>query len=731
VKSIGARCTKEGSGASSASARPTLWRAVLWLHGGLVALLCLHILLILFWGGYQTHILGIPVWGFDLAPPVIALSLLILARYPLRRRRLRLDAFAGHEAIALLTFALIVYLSNGSVQAIGDTLPARYLPLSLLREGNFDLDEFDFLYRETAPPYFLSHVGGHYVSNYPVGAALLALPVYVPSALGYVAANSWFVEQIEKLAAALIVALSAALIFLVARQLGSHGLAVVVAIVYALGSSSLSTSSQALWQHGASQLTITASLYCLVRGRDRLGWVALAGFPLAFSVICRPADALLVLPIGLYALIYHPRSFPGFLACGLPPVAFHVWYTWAYFGDPLHTQFSLADAGNWSTPIWTGLAGILFSPARGLFVYSPVFILSILGAATAWRRGGDPLLRAVSLGVVLSIALYSRWIMWWGGHSYGPRLLADLSPALALLLCPLERWLARPWARALLGVLLAWSIFAHGAGAFWQDGRWNGVPNIDHYPSRLWSWTDNPLANTMIDLSARVAAALHIRPTSGSKPALVVPSYEITQGPPAVTRPGKAIALTVRATNKGKAIWTSSADRGQIMLGWRWVAQFQPAPPPSVLPLSHDVFPRRSYEFPLVLSAPLEKGVYALEIGLVSMTRKRVAWIASDPRDQLRFDVTVEPPRPARITSLLGPASISSPVPPRDGAPSPEAVIMLNRSQFAIGTDLTLDVEVINPLGSPKRGLYIGALLPDGRSAVLHGSGEDDCTRSS
>jgi hypothetical protein len=628
---------------------------VLWLHGGLVALVSLHILLVLFWGGPRYRILGISIHGANLGFSVIALMVLILAAYPIRHRRFRIDVFAGHEAIALGALSLMVYLANGSVQGAGDTVPARYLPLSLLREGNFDLDEFDFLYRQTPLPYFLSHVGGHYVSSYPVGAALVALPVYVPSALGPVAGHSPFVEQLEKLSAALIVAVSVALIFLVARRLASPRFALVVALVYALGSSSLSTSSQALWQHGPSQLAIIASLYCMVRGRDRPWWVALAGFPLAFSVICRPTDVLLALVVGLYVLIYHWRSFVGFVACGLPPVAFHFWYVWTYFGDPLHTQFPL-DSGIWSTPIWTGLSGILFSPARGLLVYSPVFIVSILGTAMAWRRGGDPLLRAVSIGAVISIVLYSRWIMWWGGHSYGPRLLADLSPTLALLLCPLERWLARSWARALLGVLLTWSVLAHAAGAFWQDGRWNGYPDINQYPGRLWSLTDNPLTNTTTDLSARIVAALGIHPTSRSDPSRVVPLYEVVQRPPAVITRGAAITLNVRAVNTGQAIWISSADQGQIMLGWRWVEDSQPASALSLVPLTHDVFPRRTYEFPLVLPTPMERGVYVLEVGLVSVTRNQVRWIGGDPRNVLSFQVAVAAaPPPSRTSPAQAP----------------------------------------------------------------------------
>ena len=46
----------------------------------------------------------------------------------------------------LFLVVLLVYVANGRSIGAGDTLPARYLPFSLLRERNFDLDEFPVLY---------------------------------------------------------------------------------------------------------------------------------------------------------------------------------------------------------------------------------------------------------------------------------------------------------------------------------------------------------------------------------------------------------------------------------------------------------------------------------------------------------------------------------------------------------------------------------------------------------
>ena len=59
------------------------------------------------------------------------------------------------------------------------------------------------------------------------------------------------------------------------------------------------------------------------------------------------------------------------------------------------------------------------TPGRGLFVYSPVLLLSIVGGILVWRRG-PAAFRALSLGPPLVVLLVGKWFLWWGGHSWGP-----------------------------------------------------------------------------------------------------------------------------------------------------------------------------------------------------------------------------------------------------------------------------------------------------------------------
>jgi len=296
-----------------------------------------------------------------------------------------------------------------------------------------------------------------------------------------------------------------------------------------------------------------------------------------------------------------------------------------------------------SIPFWECLSGVLLSPGRGLLIYSPIFLLSVLGIGLAWRRNGDTLLRYLSVGVLFTILFYGKWRVWWGGWTYGPRILADLTPILALLLYPLKDLLKRSRGlKAVFIIFAVWSIAAHSIGAFWDDGEWNRSPNVDRFPQRLWSWSDNQLVNPLREAFSRGVIAL--RPTSQTAPELLSASYRMNLPPSVTTAAVKPIGLSLEATNVGQAVWLASSpsDKGVVRLGWRWLkgGQLIPEAAEGREGLRHDVFPRQSYEFHFSIDPPQQPGTYLLEIGLVN---EHVRWFSALGVPPIRLTVRVEP----------------------------------------------------------------------------------------
>ncbi len=400
------------------------------------------------------------------------------------------------EAFAVFAVALGGYLANGRTIGSGDTLPNRYLPIAIVRDHTLALDGFPFLH-DSPDAYWAVRDRGRWLSFYPVSAAILAVPVYLPALLAGEPSGSALWETLEKRAAAVLVALSAAIFFAAVRRVTTPGTALLATLAYAFGSSNLSVASQGLWQHGPAELGLCAALYCFVRGREDERWIARAGLPLALAVVSRPNAVPLAVPLGVLVVLRHPRSLPKFVAFALPPLVFHLAYNVHYHGDPLWSQFPPFHGFRWWGKPARTIPGLLVSPGRGLFVYSPIFVFSAAAMIVAWRRGGDELLRALSIGMLLGLALLAPWSNWWGGATYGPRLLCDFVPFLAFALHPWSQRLGENApARIALALALLASVAAHAVGAFWDDGSWNaGPPFVDRAPHRLWSWTDNALVN--------------------------------------------------------------------------------------------------------------------------------------------------------------------------------------------------------------------------------------------
>jgi hypothetical protein len=607
----------------------------------------IHLAWLLFTGGYELHVAGVAIGGDDVVPAVTLISILLIAAVLLSRRITSLERLSARGALVVGLVALIAYVGNGRTLGQGDTVPASYIPLSLLREGNFDLQEMPFLYAaDSWCATFFEQANGRWISKFPVGAAIVATPVYLLSAIGHVPANSAFVSQLEKLSAAIIAVLSVLIVHASARRLTSLRAALVVTLVYAFGTSTFSVSSQALWQHGPSQLSFASALYCLIRAREEPRWAGLAGLPLSFAVIARPTDALLAAPIGIYTLIYHRRQLVPFMAGGILPVVFQLWYNDTYYGTPFHSQFNPLESGFFGFPLREGLLGILASPSRGLLVYSPVLIVAFIGLVAVWRRGGHPLLRAVAVGTVMGILLYGKFFIWWAGYTYGPRYMADFLPGLSLLLIPVLPAISRRLSLTLAtAALLLCSVVAHSIGVYVDENRWNtfmDFPGIsaEEVQERLWRWNDNQLFNPIADAGARALAALRRMPTSATGGARLNAEYRTNQPGRLQIAPGTRIPLRVTVRNVGDALWLKRgpSPTGLVNLGWFWIGDDgKPVGPEERFGLSFSVLPGHAQELLPAIAAPAAPGHYMLEWGLVS---EGVTWML--PRN--RIDVTVGAP---------------------------------------------------------------------------------------
>lgn len=467
---------------------------------------CANVLVLFFvQGGYDVELGPLHLHAYSLRNWLLLCFAFALSKTWLEGRRAGIPASEWIQSPLLLFLAaVLLYYSNGRVFESADTLPARLLPVSLLRDHDFYLDEFSSVIDRYEDPYFVRRIKNHLVSTYPPWGAVLALPVYLAPVLrGAAQLGHDVLFDLEKRAAVLITALSVLILLLALRRLTKPRVAWFIAIIYAFGTSSFSTSSQAMWQHGPSQLFLSLTLYCLVRGIGTPAFIALAGLPLGFAFICRPLNLVMALPIALYVLHKHRGQFIGFMLAGVPPLLLFMSYNALHFGSPVQTGFGSTVVSpaslvgrylSWfKTPLREGLAGVLFSPARGLFIYSPIFLCSLAGMILVWREPGRVLLKYLSVAPFLLLVPVAMLGSWWGGHCYGPRLLADASPILCLMLYPVfEEFDQMKWLKPVAIGLAVLSIAMHTIGVA-ADITWDiDLIDFDKHPERVWSWRESP-----------------------------------------------------------------------------------------------------------------------------------------------------------------------------------------------------------------------------------------------
>lgn len=394
-------------------------------------------------------------------------------------------------SVLLFLVPFSVYISGSTYLGSGDTVASELLAVTLVREGNFDFNEFFDEGEEM--PYSFTFSGSRVVNLYSVVAGMMNVPVFFAADLVGIDIEEKLLF-LNLLSMSLIAALSTVLMFhILLRKKFSFGLSVFLAAVFAFGTLVWSVTARGTWQHGPSIFFLCAGMLLFFsENRRAFAW---AGFFFALMIVNRPVDGLIVLPFYAYTLFSRKKDFLLLIMTSLIPLAFLAWYSLEYWGSLL--SLGQGQSGKFTTDPWLGIPGLLFSPARGLLVFTPVFIFSFLYMVKdVFSKGGNTLYRYLSAGFILTLIAYTNWEMWYGGHCFGYRYLSGYIPVFILFIA--EGWnryvKPRVGTRILFGILLILSIYFNFLGAVIFPSGFNMVPdNIDLNTGRLWMIRDTEL----------------------------------------------------------------------------------------------------------------------------------------------------------------------------------------------------------------------------------------------
>ena len=422
--------------------------------------------------------------------------------------RLKLDLVL---CLVLFVVSYSVFIMS-PVQQPADSLYSMMVSQNLVQHRTFALDNYKFptlkpvqdkKYTSNTSIYHLELIDGHVYYYYGPGSSVLSAPfVAVMNAFGVTASDASGAHnlpgemKIQTRLACLLMAVLAVVFFLTARLVLPSGWSLLVAVFGAFGTQVWSTATRALWAHTWMIFLLGFVILLLfaheVKGR-RLRPIVLATL-VSWMFFVRPAA---VVPIGVvtaYILMWRRELFLSYALTGLGWLAVFVAYSYHHFGQLLPNYYRLGNELS-ARAFGVGLLGNLISPSRGVLVFVPFLLFVAYLVIRYWRYVSRRLVLLALAAILLHVILVSSFPIWWGGFSFGPRLLTDAVPWFVLLTI-IALKAALPVLRGpefVVGaLLLALSIGINGRGATSEaTAMWNVRPaSVDEHPERLWDWRD-------------------------------------------------------------------------------------------------------------------------------------------------------------------------------------------------------------------------------------------------
>ena len=437
-------------------------------------------------------------------------------------RRPENSSFAA-AAIAALALASALLAASGTVSYTGSDPRGTLLTAqAILEHGTFALDA----YPGVPLDYKIVHRAGRTFYAYPPGTPLLGVPaVAIARIAGLDMAHPEDDDSVQRVLAAISVGLTAVLASLLALRWVPWPLAVLLGGIFVFGTPVISTMGTAFWSINA---TVVATLFALLllsgfdESRGGPARAAVIGTLLGGALWCRPT----ALPIAGLVILWMfacalkmpatTRRSAIVSACALTAAvavaaALLLLMSALTFGTWLPDYYTGARVAA-SDRFWTALVAHLVSPSRGALIFAPAAALA-LGAVLLWPRRvlRVPLAALALAWVCLHLLIVARFPYWWGGFSFGSRLMVDVFPGVFLLLCAaavVVRDRSRRWRVAGLIALLA-----AGAAGIWINSvqglfnpvtaSWNVSPEIDKYPGYAFDWRLPQFLSTRPRLEAR------------------------------------------------------------------------------------------------------------------------------------------------------------------------------------------------------------------------------------
>jgi hypothetical protein len=406
---------------------------------------------------------------------------------------------------------LCVYLlTMGGHPASPDEEGMFYVAESIASNGSFSMPP-DFVGTATA---MQRGVGERSYSPSGIATSLMESPFV---AVGQIARRQFpasYGPYLLRLSANLLdpilTALSGFVVFLLGRTLRYPArLSAALALIFGLATIAWPYSKY-LWSEPVTGFWLLLSVLFLFRGRvtPRIIWIIVAGLCAGLSIASKIATGAALVGFLAYFMLSGLEEYKqnrrfaatargvGAFGVGLLLVLVGIaFYNFSRFGNFLSTGY-----GNVPFDLFKygGIAGLLISPGKSVFLYSPTAILAIPGIVAMSRRFVK---EAVLILLVCSsqLLLYGSFVYWHGDAAWGPRYLVPITGLLVLPVGSLVLAARGPWRRRvqiILAVTIALGILVQIGGVLVNSDTYTistGETDGKQADARRWVPGESPI----------------------------------------------------------------------------------------------------------------------------------------------------------------------------------------------------------------------------------------------
>ena len=321
-----------------------------------------------------------------------------------------------------------------------DILPSVFTSISIVKNGTvYVTDYYQMMVSRypqpddsTLTPFYLRKIGENYVTAFPLISSVIALPITFFYLL--ISPNvTWeSVYYISHLSGSFIIALSSSLIFYIFYALLKTSIkkSLILTFIFSFCTINLPLISQGLWQHGSVQLFLILAVIFYLRNNPFFLFLSLG-----LAILARPTAGIALVIFAIFLIInkrkklYPDFDFKYWIRCFLGilvPVLIFFFYNNTFYQSLSNQGYASQLENSWLGNFPESFIGMFLSPSKGVLIYSPILIFSIIGFYYGYKK--HELVKISFWIVLIHCLVLSKWKHWYGGYGFGYRMVSDVIP---------------------------------------------------------------------------------------------------------------------------------------------------------------------------------------------------------------------------------------------------------------------------------------------------------------